>query len=333
MHFLAATKITHSFAWQEIRSDELKDIARVFDFNIARILALGGLPSKLVGFSVIIQTHEMLARAKLGIALDDPRCQYGDPNFEILTYLSKEAERKLQMEQWMKSKGDSLEETGRTIGDANLEMLLSASGSTEKAAFASLLSGMAMAAWTAFESMSSDLWVQAVNVGPKAWSKKVFEKAKTPHLKPESERNKEQEKSIPLTVLSEYGYDLRMKMGTLLKQQEKVDFQSLANTNAAYCAIFPEKAKKIFDDNTHLAALEAIRNLYAHRAGMVDEKFKRRISPFPDFAGAEVGQTIVITGSAVSLLIDSALAGGAALLKLMDDELQSIYESRWSFEI
>lgn len=136
----------------------------------------------------------------------------------------------------------------------------------------SLLISMLLQGWTAFESFITDVWVTALNNHPERFAKKVAgSKAPDgPH------KEKFQEKSVPLTSLERFGFDLTKSMGFLLK--DKFDFDRLKNVEVAYASAFGDDAKELFDtdvtDCANVAALEMIRNLFAHRGGKLDQQFR-----------------------------------------------------------
>ena len=88
----------------------------------------------------------------------------------------------------------------------------------------STLQAQVTLAWTAFEILSADLWIAAVNERPNPLAVRF---AKSP-------QPKGQDKGISITALSEYGshsFDLSKQMGTVLVDHEKVDFNSCRHEN------------------------------------------------------------------------------------------------------
>jgi len=152
----------------------------------------------------------------------------------------------------------------------------------------------------------------------------VLETNKTGNLAPDSLKPAKQEgKSVFLSTIHEYGYDLRQKMGTLLLKEKKADFQSLANIKAAYEAPFGKEAKAIFASDKHkeLPAMEAIRNLYAHKGGKVDVKFKSKMAQHPVFSSFDVGSQLLIDGEIVSEFVRASVNCGMQLIAMVDQKL------------
>lgn len=136
-----------------------------------------------------------------------------------------------------------------------------------------MLIAMLLQTWTAFESFITDVWVVALNNYPDKFAKRVAGAKSSSGAQPQ---DKSMEKSVPITSLERYGYDLTKSMGFLLK--DKFDFDRLKNVERAYVAAFGENVKTLFDtavtDSANVAALEVIRNLFAHRAGKADLQFR-----------------------------------------------------------
>jgi hypothetical protein len=145
----------------------------------------------------------------------------------------------------------------------------------------SLGGALMIAAWTAVETASTDLWVAVANKKPKTIGLKV---AKSPNqdIKPGKQPLYESGKSIKLTALEKYGLDLREHMGDVLG--ERFHFGILDGLKDAYRQAFGKESPiaKIFDDQD-LGALHAFRNILVHRGGCVDATFTSRICSHPDF--------------------------------------------------
>jgi hypothetical protein len=141
-----------------------------------------------------------------------------------------------------------------------------------------LLIALLLQTWTAFESFVTDIWVAAVNANPKKLAKRVSGAKSS-----EGADLQERKRTVPLTSLERFGFDLTKSMGYLLK--DKFDFAGLGGIQSAYLAAFGEDAKDLFNTNelhcANVAALHAIRNCFAHRAGRADSIFLSAISKCP----------------------------------------------------
>jgi hypothetical protein len=160
-----------------------------------------------------------------------------------------------------------------------------------------VLIGQITNTWTAVEILMKDLWETALNHGDARWVSKLM---KSKGL----QETKEQEKSIPVTTLHKFSFDLSKKMGTVMK--DKIRFETVAEVLAAYSSVFGDEFLKIFPEKSIplLETLEATRNVFAHRGGLVDAKFiktMKRLAPGDVFT------------EKVKLKVDGVLAGNLAI--------------------
>jgi hypothetical protein len=143
-------------------------------------------------------------------------------------------------------------------------------------AFRGLVLSMVSGLWTSFEVLATDLWVTAVNAYPDVYAGRCLARA---------ERGQDSEdfdgKQVSVRLLSKYGFDLRQKLGEILRP--KFDFTCLSGQSHAFTAAFgrADELESIFAD-VNLNELEATRHVIVHRAGVADEEFIRRSgSPIP----------------------------------------------------
>jgi hypothetical protein len=79
-------------------------------------------------------------------------------------------------------------------------------------------------------------------------------------------------------------------MGELLLRERKVDFQQLKTLRAAYKVAFSGDFEPIFDaENANLLRLEAVRNLFVHKGGVIDGAFLKRVQDQMEFPKAKIG--------------------------------------------
>jgi hypothetical protein len=168
-----------------------------------------------------------------------------------------------------------------------------------------------LSAWTAFEVLSTDLWVAALNENP---LRLVPAFTKRP--------DGDQEKSLSIFAIQQVGYDLRHSMGTLLRNTGKANFISLSSTRRVYEKTFGSELSAIFEDE-NLRLLELIRNLFAHRAGKVDETFVRETASLKyPFGTPRLGEMLELDGPIVRDLCLTAMKRGQELATFVDDWLQ-----------
>lgn len=134
-------------------------------------------------------------------------------------------------------------------------------GENYLAACRAILESLVIGSFWAFEVWAGDLWVRMVDQRPSS--------AMESFLKTEG---KNQEKSIPISVALKY--DMKNQMGRMLREQEKVQFDSLAGIKREYTKTFGPSAAGPFEREL-LSALELARNVLAHRGGNVDARFEK----------------------------------------------------------
>jgi hypothetical protein len=174
----------------------------------------------------------------------------------------------------------------------------------------SLLATQVQSAWSAFEVLATDLWVEAVNRRPGTLVKNFLAK----------QNERAQEKSIPISVLSRYGHDLTSCMGTMLRDQGKVDFKSLTSIRADYERTFGPAVKPSIA-GPDLLLLESTRNLLAHRSGIVDDRFLQAVGSSTLYKGLASGIALPLDGDAAATLTSAAVDCGVALATFVDQWL------------
>ena len=170
----------------------------------------------------------------------------------------------------------------------------------------SLLASATTAGWTAFEYLSTDLWVEVLNTRPKI-AQHTFSS-----VTDEKSAEGLTSKNIPVRILSKYNFNLQQCMGTLLKP--KFDFTGVDGIHKAYVAAFEKDAAlhNIFQ-STDLKLLEAVRHLNVHRSGIVDEEFKNRSN-----LNVNIGDILPLDGATVSRLVNASIEAGCNLLCHVD---------------
>jgi hypothetical protein len=164
-----------------------------------------------------------------------------------------------------------------------------------------LLHAALIGTWTAFESFAKDLWIIAVDQSPKTLAMNVFRRS-----------NVQQQPNITFSELAEHGFNVSGKMGRLLVEKNRANFQSFTGTKEAFFQAFriPEDKKlrrsplleeifATFSDD--LKCLEEIRNLLAHQGGMVDPIFSEKIKKYSAALGnLPVNEPLQVDGEMVS---------------------------------
>jgi hypothetical protein len=306
-----------------------KAVAQEFASNLDRFHGLGFILPFLVEWSATDQFFNQLACIEAtGRVVTDFAGLSEEEQKAARAALSKlQSERNAIAAQM----GDQLTIQTFGAGVQRLNEMMSPGGKQQTGFIAhgieSLLSSLVIGLWTACEVCLSDLWVGALNEGPKRLVKNVIKES---HLKPDSRAAASDEKQIAISALAEYGYDLTGKMGDLLKDTKKVDFQSLRNTQKAYLAAFRGNIEQILSEKdqsyANITILSAIRNVLLHRGGKIDREFKsivrkavgNSISSVKDWTE---GDTLIIRGGLVKGLHESVVDLFTRLLVFVDKEM------------
>jgi len=186
-------------------------------------------------------------------------------------------------------------------------------------------------AYTMLEALSDDLWVKAVNLRPKTLAANVL-------ATKASKADDDQQPVIALSELRDFDFDLRDKMGTLLKRTKRVSLDSILAVKSAYHDAFwnPESPSKrrpcvaltaIFDGHLRdIFALESIRNILVHQGGKIDDKFIKAMKGHTEFGEFTVGAKLLLSGHGVVHYVKSALNFSKALLSFVDGWLVKYHE-------
>jgi hypothetical protein len=176
------------------------------------------------------------------------------------------------------------------------------------------LSAQIVGAWTAFETLASDLWEAALNCHPAV----LAELRGTRKGAPAGES-----KTVRLDQLQRFRYDLSTSMGTILK--EKRSFDRLSSIRENYSDAFAKDADEITDILNHKSAdaLSAVRNLIAHRASRVDQRYLDRTKNLTSVPKANIGERIILNGELTAKLVAPVLGNGQKLLIAVDQWLST----------
>jgi len=193
-----------------------------------------------------------------------------------------------------------------------------------------ILSAMLSGSWTAFESLVGDLWVVALNKGSRKFARNIYTKT-AGNMTPDNDGKKSDHKMVHITAIEDFDFDLREKMGSLLRDNGKVDFQSLKNTATAYEEAFGQSAGALFDkknkDQANILVLSAIRNSIEHRAGRVDLNFQRRVrgctaSTYCSLEKIPLNELLPIDGEMVKELCTSVTKSATDIMKFVDAKMK-----------
>lgn len=179
--------------------------------------------------------------------------------------------------------------------------------------FEGVLLAYLVQAHTAFETFAGDLWEAAVNIHPQVLAE--LKGSKSP----------QDSKTIKLDVLQRHGYDLTGKMGTILRDGGKVQFDSLRGIREAYSLAFGADCDAIIKPLQHesLTITAALRNVIVHRAGIADADYVNQTNGKALAPQASRGESVFIDGGTLSNLLGAAYPHVIAMFEAVDDWLAS----------
>lgn len=216
----------------------------------------------------------------------------------------------------LRAEFDSKSEQG-DVGPVNvIPDLLTDDDLGVRVALESQLSLVTVAVWTALETLGHDVWVEAVNSFPEPLARYAL-------TKQGEETRGSEPKSIRANWLTKYGFDLRTRMGTVLADDEaRFRFGSPDQIIKSYKAIIkePKEVEGMWAEiSKDLNLLNLTRNLIAHRAGMVDERFNKQAK-----LGLPLGKRLPLTNDNVHQFVTLTVIAGCKLLTLCDAQLSDL---------
>lgn len=180
------------------------------------------------------------------------------------------------------------------------------------AALDALFASVVLGSWTAFECLVSDVWVSAVNLGPKEFRQKV-EKSRAVREKKDSLSDE----SVPSDL------DPLVNYGEYLREERLVNFQTFPNIQKFYSVLFDKPTiEKLFKtSDPYIAALAAVRNVLAHKAGIADKTYEKQVKDFPEYAKFKDQDEVLLDGASAKRLYWAAAVTGTVILSHIDDIL------------
>lgn len=160
--------------------------------------------------------------------------------------------------------------------------------------------------WTAFECLAGDLWETALNQEPRVLATAILSNNGSG-----SEVTGIKGKSIEVSLLNKYNYEIQDKMGTILR--EKYNFSNAEDVKEAYNQAFKfDKSKLNFLSDLH--ELAQCRHLILHRAGIIDKKFSQKVK-----STQPIGNYLEMYPSKVVSMNELVIDRGSQLLKIIDN--------------
>jgi hypothetical protein len=317
-----------SFKTPTLKTPELEPVLKVFRYNFHRVRHLMITPA-IIGYTAMqFQRHIDVAALEIEGSLDntdnlsslESRPNVGERVSELHDARLEQDSAMLGTPAW-----DKFVSENHRLGAIPVNMLARAPFGS--GGFDFLLSSFVIGSWSAFETMAGDLWERALNIDPSGLAhlrgnpnrlrkngKPAFGGAKTKKDDPQS-------KSVDLDLIQFHKFDLRNKMGTILRS--RYEFSRLSTIREAYSAAFDTNTAQVDaalkDDS--LDALSVVRNVLVHKAAIIDQEYARRAQGLKSLPKVEIGKLLLLDGEIVVSLIKPALIQASRLLGAVDEWL------------
>jgi len=297
----------------------LQPVAAAYSENVRRLQHQINLPAFAVAFAMRFEHHRCLAIQEVKGSLvpiehnDTDRTAINNKFSQIFNENNRELNKRIAQtddDQPSPIIIQELSEGLRILG----QLAATGMGSMRSGA-PEMLASHITAMWTIFETLAGDLWEAAINGHPSGLSGLHGRKMR-------SSSGQSEEKSIPLSQIGRYGYDLTNKMGTLLR--DKFPFNSLDGIRQAYRMSFYKEATKLdasLSDKS-LDALSEIRNLITHKRAIVDQRYSQRAKDLPLAPKGQIGERILLDGEIMTALVSAGLDRCNDLIFAVDDWLE-----------
>jgi hypothetical protein len=182
----------------------------------------------------------------------------------------------------------------------------------------SICSSMVINAWTAFEVLAEDLWVQCLNARPRLGFIAMDAEPETNDDPATLEKKRRVEFKYPADLLRIPGFDPMKQMGTVLSN--KWGFDRTDGAKEAYLKAFKNCAseiKSIFE-HPELRYLAKVRNVYVHNGGKADKEFVQSVREHPRLSAFQENQIIELDGTLVVELVSASIRRSKALIAFVD---------------
>jgi hypothetical protein len=313
---------------QLVSTDWLKALARELLFNVTRCYAMVQVLPVLAHASSMQTSWDIMARFEATGVTSGEQCVFVGETAKV--FMEKRDAYAAKFQQALEDDLVGMQKRLWSLGTLKASILIGPASDPNEGLSGSIeaiLYSVVLGLWTAFEIFSSEVWIVALNEGPKQLAENVF---KRPKMNDDEDITNQQAKQIPLEVLKNYEYDLSSKMGDLLRDTKKVDFQSIYSTALAYATVFGSAAESLFDvkqeDYANIIVLSEMRNVILHNANLVDEKYRRSVrkakgSTLSPVLSLAVNEPLPIQGSLIRQITRSIGLFSTQLLKIVSGQM------------
>jgi hypothetical protein len=196
----------------------------------------------------------------------------------------------------------------------------------------SMLSAIAIGAWTAFEALSGDLWEDALNSYPLLGARALNAEPEPDESEGDAdERIRKKKFPIPVWMLENHDYNLKNCLGTIFRSQKRWDFANRIKAAEAYRKVFciarddtrRATLSRIFDD-LKLRWLAALRHALVHHGGRATTEFLRQTKAHKSFPKTPKDAQIHLDGVIVSELVENSIQCGMRLIRFVVHEAQAL---------
>lgn len=306
-----ASRFDNAYLLLDPKTAGLLPVAKSFVRNMERVRSIGALPIMLVALATINEAARAEAAVRRGLSAFDERLTTNHEKFDQLLF-SKIDEERMQI---IAANKEFLDKRVALVGRANLHTLIQWTKPSSEDAVQANMSAMIIGLWTAFEALLQDMWIVAVNLKPLPLAHRVMNE--------KDDKANTQNKTLSISELGYAKFDLRDKMGTILERKGAATFEQFKSARKAYKIAFEGLFEPIFSSyNAELFRLENARNLFAHRAGIIDERFLKLMNDDPVVNQMKVGDSLKLTGSYVQTQAETVGKCALELIVGVDDWLQ-----------
>lgn len=301
---------------KDFRTEYLEPIAKAFMWNLVRSTAFAQFPAWMSLEALREQLWSDHAHVLAGNVLNPnlSELKFGETSSPIA---AAEYNRlvKLYRDISPQDMHDLIMSVGVGYVDYRLKMEQRMPQNAIKAIFATVV----IDSWTAFEILVSDLWVTAVDNGPKDICARVF---LSKHLRGGDDQ-------ITPKTIHKIEHNVKEQPGSWLREVGKVVFQRLDDIKLFYSEAFGKEVRKLFDEpeGRDILALSAFRNALVHNAGHADKKFVERVARFPEFREIKPKDELRLNGELVTRLRDAGKTLGQRLIQFVDNQLTPINDA------
>jgi hypothetical protein len=307
------------FETPNVRTANLEVIVKVFRKNVSRVRFLMVMPPIIGHAGLSLQRVADLAELKVTGTLGNSLTEEQQTEISALLETLWQEDLARDMELRGTPEWDTKVKESHHLGSAPVNMLSRAPDGT--LGFDMFLASYVVGAWTAIETLAGDLWEAALNIDPDGLAllkgkPRRHANASSPGTSRPRQKD-EVSKSVDLDLIKFHGFDLRTKMGTVLRG--RYEFSRLSKIRDAYFAAFDRESGQIEAAIMHESwdALSALRNLIVHKASVIDDEYLRRAKDLKIPQGLK-GHDIILDGEIAVGIIKPAFGSAVRLITGVD---------------